>query len=144
MDARYQRRGLLNQFMVTFRNWWPSRRACFDNKIGFVLLVFGLLALQSLVVGVLPVRVRSGSTAAVVFGLTILFAILVVLLVALVLGKRWAWFAFIFLYGFGLILDTLNFTGVFEFAINVVRFAFLVSTPMRRHVGITKSARDLL
>lgn len=103
------------------------------------MLAFILLAVQSLVVGVAHVHFSSqkhSSTAAVVIGFVVLFAVLTVLLVALARRRRWAWLVFVALYGPGLVLDVFDFNGAIEFVLDVIRFGLLVSSSMRRYVGI--------
>jgi hypothetical protein len=131
--------------MMTLKQRWSCRQPLLDDRTGVVLFIFSLLALQSPVVGVTRIRLSShkySSTLAIVAGFVILVAVLLALLIALIRGHRWAWLVFVVLYGPGLIFDVFNFTGFVEFGLDVIRFAFLMSSPMRRHVGGVKCTRQ--
>jgi hypothetical protein len=113
--------------------------ASLDGRTRFVLFAFALLAAQSLVVGVTKTRIpRHGSAIGLWIGFVLLFILLAVLVISLVRGRRWAWLAFVALYGVSLVVDVVNLSDLVEFSLALIRFMLLMSRPMRHHVCVDK------
>lgn len=142
--ANIFRKTCLNTFesMTTespFNAWirFFTQRVPSDVITRLILLAFGVLAVQSFVVGIVTERAPShGSRAVLAAGFVFLFALLVALLLALVLGYRWAWLTFTSLCAVGLVLSVVNRGDATEFGLSAIRFLLLISRPMRVHVGI--------
>jgi hypothetical protein len=115
------------------REW---RRADLITRL--VLFAFALLALASPVYGML--RVKHATAAVIVSGIVILLAVLAVLLAELVYKRRWAWIAFVLLYGSGLVIDLFHLAPALV-VLDAIRVALLFSSPMRRHVSLDRTTQ---
>jgi hypothetical protein len=61
-------------------------------------------------------------------------ALFAILLIALLLRQRWAWFVLVVFNGFFVVSCVWNWPGAPAFVITLASFALLVSRPMRRYI----------
>jgi hypothetical protein len=131
--------------MTKFRHRWSSRRISPDRRTRMILGVFILLSLEPFMVAIVqavftsPKHATPGQHSSVVISLAS-WTVLLVALVGLLYGRRWAWVILMLLYIPGAIVDLVGLKDLVVCVIVVTRIVLLVSSPMRRYVGLTKAA----
>jgi hypothetical protein len=123
--------------MTTLRRRCFNWQAPLDWRTRAVLLVVILLAVRPLLIGELSVLLsphKDSTVVGIVAGFVILAAILAMLLAALLRRRRWAWLVLMLLFGSAMVLDVFNSNSVVRFILDVIGFALLISSPMRRYI----------
>jgi hypothetical protein len=131
--------------MRRLKSRWSNWRISSDRRTRVILGAFVLLALEPFVVAavqavfVSPKHVATGQHSSVVISLAS-WVVLLISLIGLFYGRRWAWVILMLLYVPGVIVDLVNLKSLIVCVIAVARIVLLISPPMLRHVGLTKTA----